>query len=113
MNRRGNKRAQELEDEEPDVDDDGRPLTIGAAQRLFHKNGDKIYLPNATYRSRDEANSVIINGQMRIKKLIENAKIQHMSHIGGALGEAVKTDIKVANMPQIRIMHKNKPQNYF
>jgi len=33
----------ENDESKRDVDDDGNPLTIQAAQRLFHRNSNKIY----------------------------------------------------------------------
>jgi len=40
------------EDYSPDVDDDGNPLTIGAAQRMYHKNDNRLYVAHGpTFKS--------------------------------------------------------------
>jgi len=40
-----------LQEQEDDVDDDGNPLTVAAAQRIFHKNDatKTVYFTKQTY----------------------------------------------------------------
>jgi hypothetical protein len=41
-----------FEEPDEDVDDDGNPLTVAAAQRIHHKDGTKkMYFPKQTYSS--------------------------------------------------------------
>ena len=47
-------------DEDPDYDDDGRPLTIAAAQKTYHKNNKPVYFANSKYTSIQEANEQLI-----------------------------------------------------
>ena len=35
--------TQQMEDQKPDIDDDGNPLTIDAAKRLYH-NKNSVYV---------------------------------------------------------------------
>ena len=37
-------------EEKPDFDDEGRPLTIQAAQKTYHKEGNKIHFPKTQKR---------------------------------------------------------------
>lgn len=52
----------EMEEKTPDVDEDGHPLTIGAAQRLYHKTS-AIYVASPTFKSQDEANTLLMQGK--------------------------------------------------
>lgn len=58
----------------PGLDEDGNALTVDAAQKLFHKNGDTFYIPNQNFTSPSEANSRLIQGKMRIQHLMKQAK---------------------------------------
>ena len=42
-----------FDQEESDVDDDGNPLTVAAALRLYHKDEDTqtVYCPKQTYNN--------------------------------------------------------------
>ena len=41
-----------FDDEEPDVDDDGNPITVTAALRIFHSNNNnKLYCKDKTFSS--------------------------------------------------------------
>jgi hypothetical protein len=41
-----------FEESDEDVDDDGNPLTVAAAQRIHHQDGTKkMYFPKQTYSS--------------------------------------------------------------
>ena len=46
----------DIEESKKDVDEDGNPLTIQAAQRLFHRNNNKIYFSSYDFRSIDDVN---------------------------------------------------------
>ena len=41
---------------EEDVDEDGRPLTIAAAQRLFHSNNNQIFNFSPVFHNKIDAN---------------------------------------------------------
>ena len=74
---RNGARMREMEEKTPDLDEDGHPLTIGAAQRLFHKNDNRLFMTGTqtqTFKSQDEAQTLLMQGKQRIKKLIEQAK---------------------------------------
>ena len=51
-----------LNDDDPEFDDDGRPLTIAAAQKTFHKNNKPVYFMNTKYQSLNEAEGQLIEG---------------------------------------------------
>lgn len=57
----------ETHEDMPDVDDDGNPLTIEAAQRIYHKNDNAFYIPKPRYKSVKEANNILSQGKMRIQ----------------------------------------------
>lgn len=42
-------------DEDPEFDDDGRPLTIAAAQKTYHKDNKPVYFHNTKYSNIQEA----------------------------------------------------------
>lgn len=41
---------------EEDIDEDGRPLTIAAAQRIFHSNNNHIFNFNHVFHNKLDAN---------------------------------------------------------
>lgn len=41
---------------EEDIDEDGRPLTIAAAQRLFHSNNNQIFNFSPVFQNKLDAN---------------------------------------------------------
>lgn len=43
------------EEEEPDVDEDGNPLTIEAAKRIFHKDNNRLYFKTQRFKSFQQA----------------------------------------------------------
>ena len=51
-----------FDDQDPEFDDDGRPLTIAAAQKAFHKDNKPIYFHNTKYQSLNEAEGQLIEG---------------------------------------------------
>ena len=52
-----------MDEKTPDIDEDGHPLTIGAAQRLFHKNDNRLYITSPTFKSHEEANNLLMLGK--------------------------------------------------
>jgi len=52
-----------MEEKTPDVDEDGHPLTISAAQRMFHKNNEPLYIAHPTFKNYDEANTLLMQGK--------------------------------------------------
>ena len=48
------------EESNPDYDEDGNPLTIGAAQELYHGDKNPLYFPLPKYFSPKEANKDLI-----------------------------------------------------
>lgn len=51
-------------EENPDFDDEGRPLTIQAAQKTYHKDGNKLHLHQSAtkYGSSLEAQQDLAQG---------------------------------------------------
>jgi len=48
-NRTSNLPPMLMDEDEPDVDDDGNPLTVAAAQRIYHGNSQTLYCPKPNY----------------------------------------------------------------
>ena len=36
-------------------DEDGNPVTVQAAQRLYHKNNNPVYFPNPNFKNHSQA----------------------------------------------------------
>lgn len=51
-------------EENPDFDDDGRPLTISAAQKTYHKDGNPLHFHSSSrkYQSSLEAQQDLAQG---------------------------------------------------
>ena len=103
------------DDSDPDVDDDGNPLTVGAAQRIFHQGeGTKsLYCPKFQYENPADSLNQLNKNKAHIQDLIQKARLDQLERVGNTIGVAVKADIKVANMPVVRVLakplrHENK-----
>ena len=46
----------EEDDENNGLDEDGNPVTIDAATKMFHKNNNKLYCASYVYKTPAEAN---------------------------------------------------------
>lgn len=51
----GGGRSSTFSDNNIGLDEDGNPLTIQAAQRLFHKNNNTVYSPNPNFKNQKQA----------------------------------------------------------
>ena len=43
------------QDSREGLDDEGRPVTIDAAKKLFHRNDNPLYFPKKNYLSKNDA----------------------------------------------------------
>lgn len=94
------------EESNPEFDEDGNPLTIGAAQELYHGDSNPLYFPNANYNSQKHATEQLKKGKQRISELLKQSKFQQLNHFGSQMSKAVDHDYKIANMPQIRLIQR-------
>ena len=76
MNARQNNLLDDDEDENQDFDEDGNPLTIDAAQQLYHADDNPLYVTETKYSSPHQAHEELMQGKQRIKDLLKQAKFQ-------------------------------------
>lgn len=64
-----------FEEPDEDVDDDGNPLTVAAAQRIHHKDGTKtMYFPKQTYSNPADSLNQLNNKKAQIQDIIQKAR---------------------------------------
>ena len=83
-------------------------MTIQAAQRIFHKNNNKIYFSSYDFRSIDDVNKKLLNNRYKIKEFLIQSKLKQVNQISNQLSSVLKTDNSQADMPNIRIFRKPK-----
>ena len=73
------------DDEESNAgfDDDGNPVTVEAAQQLYHADNNPLYILTPNYTSPKEANDKLHQGNRRIQELLRQAKFQQLNKFGG------------------------------
>ena len=52
-------------------DEDGNPITIEAAQKLYHADNNPLYIMETKYGSPEHANSELVYGKKRIQDLLK------------------------------------------
>ena len=64
------------EDQESNAgfDEDGNPITIEAAQKLYHADDNPLYIVETKYGSPQQASNELIQGKKRIQDLLKQAK---------------------------------------
>ena len=55
------------EDSMQGLDADGKPVTVDAAQKMYHRNDNPLYFPKKNYTSKNEAIQQLQKGKLRIK----------------------------------------------
>ena len=95
---------------EPDVDDDGNPLTVSAAMRVFHKHEgtNRIFCAQQSFTSPRDAVHALNKRKAHIHDLIQKAREDQLVKMSETMGKCVKADLKVQAMPVIRVLPKAK-----
>ena len=83
-----------FEESDEDVDDDGNPLTVAAAQRIHHKDGtQKMYFPKQTYTNPKDSLNQLNNKKAQIQDMIQRARFEQLEKVGTSIGNAVRSDL--------------------
>jgi hypothetical protein len=94
-----------FDESDEDVDDDGNPLTVAAAQRIHHQDGTKkMYFPKQTYSSPIDSFNQLNSKKAQISDIIQKARLGQLQQVGNSIGNAVKSDLKIHNMPVVRVL---------
>ena len=105
-----------FDEPDEDVDDDGNPLTIAAAQRIYHQDGTKpIYLQKKTYTNPIDSLNQLNSKKAHIQDIIHKARLDQLEKLGNTIGNAVKNDINIVQMPVVRVLPRpvKNEQKYF
>ena len=117
--------AVELEEEDQsevdrDWDEDGKPLSVMAAQKFYHSQGnspvnilDSKKAKFTSFKSPFEANKKLAKGKKYMQEVLKQAKFQQMNKFGSQMAHAINFDNSVANMPEIRVVQQKKSAKGF
>ena len=98
-----------FDQDESDVDDDGNPLTVSAALRIFHKDeGNRtVYCPKQTYTNPIDSLQQLNRKKAHIQELIHKARVDQLQKTGNTIGEVIKTDMQLTHMPIVRVLQRS------
>ena len=104
--------GEDLSDNDDGLDEDGNPVTVQAAQKLFHSNNNGVFCRQPVYQNKKQASVDLLKGNMRIQQLIKKNKFSHLNHFGNGLRDAVHIDSLVADMPSVRVSKQRNSTNF-
>lgn len=84
-----------FDQDESDVDDDGNPLTVSAALRLFHQDDGTrtVYCPQQTYENPFDSLHQLNKKKAHIQELLQKARVDQLQKTGNSMGEVIKSDM--------------------
>ena len=103
-----------FDQEESDVDDDGNPLTISAALRVYHKDEKTktVYCPKPSYDNPLDSLQQLNRKKAHIQELLQKARVDQLQRTGHTMGQAVKTDMQLTHMPIVRVLQRPSKPKY-
>ena len=78
--------------------------------KAYHSENKPVYCAKQRYKSKIDAQTDLEMGKFRVQALLQKARFEQLNYLGKAMGEVLREETRVANMPPIRVIVRPKKQ---
>lgn len=67
---------------EEGLDEDGNPITVEAAVKMYHANKNPVFIKQPAFKNRDQVVTELMSGNRKVQKFMKESKFNQLSHFG-------------------------------